>query len=65
MYQGALLPDPAGLMEGTGAKMRHVKMRSAEDAERASVHRLLETALAERRQALGMVPRGGVEPPTP
>lgn len=52
-YQGALLHDPTGLMEGTGAKMRHVKVRSVDDAERAAVRRLLETALSERRQALG------------
>lgn len=52
-YQGALLADPAGLMEGTGAKMRHIKMRSLEDAERTPVRRLVQTALAERKQSLG------------
>ena len=29
-YQGAGLPDPQALLEGTGARMRHVKLRSPE-----------------------------------
>jgi hypothetical protein len=52
-YQGATLPDPTGIMEGTGKKLRHVKVRSAEDAERPEVRRLIEEALTERKQALG------------
>jgi hypothetical protein len=52
-YQGAFLPDPAGLVEGTGARMRHVKIRSIEGAERAEVTSLIEQALAERKEALG------------
>jgi hypothetical protein len=52
-YMGAQLPDPAGLMEGTGKKLRHVKIRSVEDAEHSAIRLLLEEALAERRQALG------------
>ena len=52
-YKGADLPDPKGLLEGTGAKMRHVKIRSLEEAERPAVRALLKAALAERKQALG------------
>ena len=52
-YQGAGLPDPAGLLEGTGARLRHVKVRSVEAAETASIRALIEAALAERRAALG------------
>ena len=52
-YKGAILPDPAGLMEGTGAKMRHVKVRSVGAAERPEIRRLIEKALSERKQALG------------
>lgn len=52
-YKGADLPDPKGLLEGTGAKMRHVKVRSAEDAERPGLRALIEEALAERKHALG------------
>jgi len=53
-YKGAELPDPAGLLEGTGKKLRHVKVRSLEDAERPEIRVLLEEALAERKGALGL-----------
>ena len=53
-YKGAELPDPAGVMEGTGKKLRHVKVRSVQDAERPEFRTLVEEALAERRQALGL-----------
>lgn len=52
-YKGADLPDPAGLMEGTGKKLRHVKVRAVEDAERPEIRALLKEALAERTAALG------------
>ncbi len=52
-YQGATLADPAGVMEGTGKKLRHVKVRSVEDAGRPEIRSFIEEALAERRQALG------------
>ncbi len=47
------LPDPAGLLEGSGKNMRHIKTRSEADAERPAVRRLIKEALAERQQALG------------
>lgn len=52
-YQGTSLPDPEGLLEGTGARLRHVKIRSPEEADRAAVRDLIAAALAERRAALG------------
>ena len=51
-YRGASLADPGGLLEGTGAAMRHVKVRSLQDAERVEVRDLLTAALAERRAGL-------------
>ena len=51
-FVGATLPDPAGIMEGTGKKLRHVKVRSVEDAGRPEIRVLIQVALAERRQAL-------------
>ncbi len=39
-------------MEGTGAKMRQVKVRSAEDAEKPAIRRLIKEVLAERKKAL-------------
>ena len=53
-YKGAELPDPAGIMEGTGKKLRHVKVRSVEEAARPELRALIEEALAERKQALGL-----------
>ena len=50
-YQGALLDDPAGLLEGTGKRMRHVKLQTVEDVARC--RGLLAAALDERRRALG------------
>ena len=47
-YQGAALPDPEGLLEGTGARLRHVKVRTVEEAERPALRALLAAALAHR-----------------
>ena len=52
-YQGVDLADPKGLLEGTGAKMRHVKIRSVDDAKRPEVRDLIKAALAMRRVTLG------------
>jgi hypothetical protein len=38
------LPDPDGLLEGTGKRIRHVKLRSAADAERVAFRRLIRDA---------------------
>ena len=51
-YQGVDIADPEGLLEGTGAKMRHVKIRSLDDALRPTVRALIKGAL-ERRKASG------------
>lgn len=52
-YHGVGLPDPAGLLEGTGSRLRHVKVRSVEDAGSEAVRALVAAALAERRAVLG------------
>jgi hypothetical protein len=36
-YQGAGLSDPKGLMEGTGKKLRHIKIRTIEDADKSGI----------------------------
>ncbi|MCP4868141.1 MAG: DUF1801 domain-containing protein [Proteobacteria bacterium] len=51
-YKGAWLEDPAGLMQGTGAKMRHIKVRSVDEVGRPEVRALVVAALAERKAAL-------------
>jgi hypothetical protein len=46
LMRGAALPDPAGVLEGTGKAMRHAKLRSADDlaAKEAALRALLEAA---------------------
>lgn len=52
-YYGASLPDPGQLLEGTGKKLRHVKLADLAAADRPAVRDLLVSALNERREALG------------
>ena len=47
-YQGADLADPDGLLEGTGKKMRHVKIGSLRDANRSSVRALIKSAFEHK-----------------
>jgi len=47
-YYGAELPDPAGLLEGTGARMRHRKVRAAEDLADPALRALVEAAVGHR-----------------
>jgi len=51
-YRGTSLPDPAGLLEGTGKALRHVKVHTVEDVERPALKQLLTEAVAERRRVL-------------
>lgn len=48
LADGAVLPDPDGLVEGTGKRIRHVKIRSVEGASAPAVRALIEAQLAER-----------------
>jgi hypothetical protein len=43
-YYGAELPDPEGLLEGTGELLRHVKISALEQLEDPALRRLLEAA---------------------
>jgi hypothetical protein len=38
------LPDPNGLLEGSGKNMRHVKLRSADDLEKKGLRELIVAA---------------------
>jgi hypothetical protein len=46
-FQGAALPDPAGMLQGAGKFMRHVKLRPGMDLDAASLRRLIETAYSD------------------
>src|SRR3712207_5544969 len=41
---GSELPDPEGLLQGTGKLLRHVKITSPEDLSNPALRRLLEVA---------------------
>ena len=43
-FQGASLPDPARLLQGTGKFMRHVKLKPETAANAAALRRLIEEA---------------------
>jgi len=51
LADGALLPDPAGLIEGTGKRIRHVKIRSVEAAASPDVRAIVAAQLAARPDA--------------
>jgi hypothetical protein len=49
---GMDLPDPDKLLEGTGKKFRHVKIRNIEDVENPRLKKLLQAAIKEREYAI-------------
>ncbi len=51
--RGTELPDPAGLLAGTGKRARHVNLRRVEDVENPAVRDLLVSALALHRPERG------------
>ena len=48
-FQGAELPDPARLLQGTGRFMRHVKLTPGTPTDAASLNRLIETAYSDMK----------------
>jgi len=51
-FHGADLEDPAGLLEGTGQRMRHVKLRPGREPDSAALGDLIEAAYADIRARL-------------
>ena len=49
-FRGAQIADPAGLLEGAGKFMRHVKVRPYIDAPDAALTQLIETAYRDMRR---------------
>lgn len=49
-YQGAGLPDPAGLLEGNGRFMRHVKLEPGRDVDEQALTTLIEAAYADMKR---------------
>jgi hypothetical protein len=51
-FHGADLPDPSGLLEGTGRRMRHVKLRWGAPIPDAALGALITAAYADIRVRL-------------
>ena len=51
-FFGAMLDDPAGLLEGTGKRMRHVKIRWAQQVNAVALSELIATAYRDIRLRL-------------
>jgi hypothetical protein len=52
-FHGAALADPAGLLEGTGKRMRHVKLRPGRELDEDALRCLIVEAYRDIRQRLG------------
>jgi hypothetical protein len=53
-FQGATLPDPMGLLEGTGKRMRHVKLKPDSTVPESALRALIASAyldIVEKVQA--------------
>jgi hypothetical protein len=52
-FHGAMLGDPAGLLEGTGKRMRHVKLRWGQQVDAVALDELIAAAYRDIRLRLG------------
>jgi hypothetical protein len=51
-FAGAALKDPAGLLEGTGKYMRHVKLKPGKEVDAAALNALIYAAYKEVKRRL-------------
>jgi hypothetical protein len=49
-FHGAVLADPAGLMEGKGKRMRHVKLRPGKELDVEALSELIAAAYHDIRR---------------
>src|SRR5262245_17397636 len=52
-FYGAVFKDPPRLLEGTGKRMRHVKLKPGRKVDAAALTNLIEVAYADIRARLG------------
>ena len=48
--RGTSLPDPAGLLEGTGKNLRHVKLKTAGDLGKPALRKLIVAAARQNKK---------------
>jgi hypothetical protein len=53
-FNGAALDDPAGLLEGTGKRMRHVKLKPAFDLDSSAMRALIAAAYLNVKELLAV-----------
>jgi hypothetical protein len=53
-FYGAMIEDPADLLEGSGKRMRHVKLRPGGQLNAAALGDLIDVAYADIRTRLGI-----------
>lgn len=46
-FQGSALPDPAGILQGAGKFMRHVKLKPGTPMNRAALSHMIDAAFAD------------------
>lgn len=51
-FRGAVIPDPDGLLEGSGKFMRHVKLEPERDIDAGALRKLIEIAYADMKARL-------------
>jgi hypothetical protein len=49
-FRGAELPDPAGLLQGSGKRMRHVKLRPGVPINSAALSKLIDDAYSDIKE---------------
>ena len=52
LFRGAELADPEHLLEGTGKRMRHVKLGPENDVDASALKNLIATAYADMKERL-------------
>jgi hypothetical protein len=52
-FYGAVLEDPAGLLEGSGKRMRHVKLKPGRESNAAALSDLIDAAYVDISVRLG------------
>jgi hypothetical protein len=48
------LPDPEGLLEGMGKKLRHIKVNETGMVSQPALRQMIEASLDERVKTLGL-----------
>src|SRR5258706_9808854 len=54
-FFGVGLPDPKKLLEGTGARMRHVKLRSVDEARNPALAKLVAATWQEAPESIAKI----------